>query len=309
MEAFLKEPNGPHVVKNPRTDRTYLLPKTLNIWKDDIRSLTEIKAGELIPAGEFYTRQDIWDIILKNAHRTGEPGVVYIDRINEFNPTPHVGRIEATNPCGEQPLLPYEACNLGSINLAEFVHEDLGGAATVDWDALRETVHESTRYLDDIIDVNKYPLEEIDAICKANRKIGLGVMGFADALYKLGVAYDSAEGVEWGERFMTFVDDESHHYSEKLAKERGVFPNWKGSIYDTKYHRPMRNATCTTVAPTGTISIIAGCTGGIEPLYSLAFFRNVLKGQNEGQSPMVEINPVFEAVARREGFLSEGLME
>lgn len=309
MEAFLKEPNGPHVVKNPRTGRTYLLPKTLNIWKDDIRSLTEIKAGELIPAGEFYTRQDIWDIILKNAHRTGEPGVVYMDRINEFNPTPHIGRIEATNPCGEQPLLPYEACNLGSINLAEFVHEGLRGAATVDWDALRETVHESTRYLDDIIDVNQYPLAEIDAICKANRKIGLGVMGFADALYKLGVAYDSAEGVEWGERFMKFVDDESHYYSEKLAKERGVFPNWKGSIYDTKYHRPMRNATCTTVAPTGTISIIAGCTGGIEPLYSLAFFRNVLKGQNEGQAPMVEINPIFEAVARREGFLSEGLME
>jgi ribonucleoside-diphosphate reductase alpha chain len=309
MEAFLKEPNGPHVVKNPRTGRTYLLPKALNVWKDDIRSLTEIKAGELIPAGEFYTRQDIWDIILKNAHRTGEPGVVYIDRINEFNPTPHIGRIEATNPCGEQPLLPYEACNLGSINLAEFVHEDPRGAATVDWDALRETIHESTRYLDDIIDVNQYPLAEIDAICKANRKIGLGVMGFADALYKLGVAYDSAEGVEWGERFMKFVDDESHHYSEKLAKERGAFPNWKGSIYDTKYHRPMRNATCTTVAPTGTISIIAGCTGGIEPLYSLAFFRNVLKGQNEGQAPMVEINPIFEAVARREGFLSEGLME
>jgi len=309
MEAFLKEPNGPHVVKNPRTGRTYLLPKALDIWKDDIRSLTEIKAGELIPAGEFYTRQDIWDIILKNAHRTGEPGVVYIDRINEFNPTPHIGRIEATNPCGEQPLLPYEACNLGSINLAEFVHEDPRGLATVDWDALRETIHESTRYLDDIIDVNKYPLAEIDSICKANRKIGLGVMGFADALYKLCVAYDSAEGVEWGERFMKFVDDESHDYSEKLAKERGVFPNWKGSVYDTKYHRPMRNATCTTVAPTGTISIIAGCTGGIEPLYSLAFFRNVLKGQNEGQAPMVEINPIFEAVARREGFLSEGLME
>src|SRR3972149_233359 len=242
MEAFLKEPNGPHVVKNPRTGRTYLLPKALNIWQDDIRSLTEIKAGELIPAGEFYTRQDIWDIILKNAHRTGEPGVVYIDRINEFNPTPHIGRMEATNPCGEQPLLPYEACNLGSINLAEFVHEDPSGAATIDWDALRETVHESTRYLDDIIDVNQYPLEEIDAICKANRKIGLGGMGFPGA-------------------------------------------------------------------PGGTISFLGGCRGGREPLYSLAFFRNVLKGQNEGQGPMVEINSIFEAVARREGFLSEGLME
>jgi ribonucleoside-diphosphate reductase alpha chain len=309
MEAFQKEPNAPHVVKNPRTGRTYLLSKNLEIWKYDLRTLVEIKPGEPMPVGDFYTRQDIWDIILTNAHRTGEPGVVYIDRINEFNPTPHIGRIEATNPCGEQPLLPYEACNLGSINLAEFVHEGIRGAPAVDWDALRETVHESTRYLDDIIDVNKYPLAEIDAICKANRKIGLGVMGFADALYKLGVAYDSDEGVEWGERFMKFVDDESHNYSEKLANERGCFPNWKGSIYDTKHHRPMRNATCTTVAPTGTISIIAGCTGGIEPLYSLAFFRNVLKGQNEGQGPMVEINSIFEAVARREGFLSEGLME
>ncbi len=309
MEAFLKEPKAPHVVKNPRTDRTYLLPKSLDIWKDDIRSLTEIKNGEPVPAGEFYTRQDIWDIILKNAHRTGEPGVVYIDRINEFNPTPHIGRMEATNPCGEQPLLPYEACNLGSINLAEFVGVDDQGAADVDWEALRVAVHESTRFLDDIIDVNKYPLDEIDSICKANRKIGLGVMGFADALYKLEVAYDSEEGVQWGERFMKFVDEESHKYSEKLAQERGNFPNWKGSIYDTKYHRPMRNATCTTVAPTGTISIIAGCTGGIEPLYSLAFFRNVLKGQNEGKAPMAEINPIFESVARREGFLSEGLME
>jgi len=309
MEAFQKEPNAPHVVKNPRTGRTYLLSKNLEIWKYDLRTLVEIKPGDPMPVGDFYTRQDIWDIILTNAHRTGEPGVVYIDRINEFNPTPHIGRIEATNPCGEQPLLPYEACNLGSINLAEFVHEGIRGVPTVDWDALRETVHESTRYLDDIIDVNKYPLAEIDAICKANRKIGLGVMGFADALYKLGVAYDSDEGVEWGERFMKFVDDESHNYSEKLANERGCFPNWKGSIYDTKHHRPMRNATCTTVAPTGTISIIAGCTGGIEPLYSLAFFRNVLKGQNEGQGPMVEINSIFEAVARREGFLSEGLME
>ncbi len=309
MDDFLKAPGAPHVVKNPRTGRTYLLPKDLEIWKYDLRSLPEIKEGQALPEGESYTRQDIWDIIIKNAHRTGEPGVVYIDRINEFNPTPHIGRIEATNPCGEQPLLPYEACNLGSINLAEFVHAGVRGVPTVDWDGLRETVHESTRYLDNVIDVNQYPLDEIDSICKANRKIGLGVMGFADALYKLGVAYNTEEGVAWGQRFMKFVDDESHNYSEKLAADRGSFPNWKGSIYDTKFHRPMRNATCTTVAPTGTISIIAGCAGGIEPLYSLAFYRNVLRGQAEGQTPMVEINPIFEGVARRQGLFSEGLME
>jgi len=309
MESFLREPNGPHVVRNPRTGRRYVLPKNLEIAKYDLRSLPEIGADGSTPPGEFYTRKDIWTIIVTNAHRTGEPGVVYIDRINQQNPTPHVGRMEATNPCGEQPLLPYEACNLGSINLAEFVRADERGRPAVDWDGLRVTVHESTRYLDNVIDANNYPLPQIDQICKANRKIGLGVMGFADALYKLRVPYDSDEGVEWGRRFMEFVDRESHDYSEKLAGLRGSFPNWKGSIYDTKFHRPMRNATCTTVAPTGTISIIAGCSGGIEPLYSLAFFRNVLRGQREGEGPMIEINPIFETVAREQGFFSEGLME
>ncbi len=309
MEDFLRDANGPHVVKNPRTDRRYVLPKSLEIWKYDIRSLIEVKADGSTPPGDYYTRRDIWNIIVTNAHRTGEPGVAFIDRINEFNPTPHVGRIEATNPCGEQPLLPYEACNLGSINLAEFVNGHAGGKPTVDWDGLRESVHESTRYLDNVIDANRYPLPEIDHVCKANRKIGLGIMGFADALYKLEVPYNCEEGVEWGRRFMRFVDDESHNYSEMLAAERGCFPNWKESIWDTRHHRPMRNATCSTVAPTGTISIIAGCSGGIEPMYSLAFFRNVLRGQNEGKGPMVEINPIFEAVAKIRGFYCEGLME
>ncbi len=309
MESFLKAPKAPHVVSNPRTGRQYLLPKALRIWEYDLRSLTELPADGTVPPGEFYTRRDIWDIIITNAHRTGEPGVVFMDRINESNPTPHVGRIEATNPCGEQPLLPFEACNLGSINLALFVEENETGTPAVEWDGLRTTVQESTRFLDNIIDVNRYPLPQIDEICKANRKIGLGVMGFADALFKLGVPYDSEEGVKWGERFMEFVDETSHDYSEFLAGERGCFPNWKGSIYDTQHHRPMRNATCTTVAPTGTISIIAGCSGGIEPMYSLAFFRNVLRGHAQAKTPMVEINSIFEGVARRSGFFSEGLME
>jgi ribonucleoside-diphosphate reductase alpha chain len=309
MEAFLRDPDGAHIVMNPRTGAKFLLPKNLEIWKYDIRSLVALSDDEAVPEGEFYTRRDIWDIIIKNAHRTGEPGVCFMDRVNEHNPTPHVGRIEATNPCGEQPLLPYEACNLGSINLAVFIGEGDDGKPAVDWDALRETVHESTRYLDNVIDANRYPLPEIDRICKSNRKIGLGIMGFADALYLLGVPYDSEEGVAWGERFMRFVNDESHAYSEKLANERGSFSNWKGSIWDVKHHRPMRNSTCTTVAPTGTISIISACSGGIEPLYSLAFFRNVLRGQDEGKAPMVETNPIFEAVARRRNFFSEGLME
>ena len=309
MERFTRDPSQPHVVRNPRTGRTYLLPRNLSIWEYDLRSLVELREFQPLPQGEFYTSADIWNIIINNAHRTGEPGVVFMDRINEFNPTPHIGRMEATNPCGEQPLLPYEACNLGSINLAEFINEDASDKVSVDWDGLRECVHETTRFLDNIIDVNRYPLKEITDMCKANRKIGLGIMGFADALYKLRVPYNSEDGVAWGERFMKFVDDESHDSSEKLAVERGCFPNWKGSIYDTQFHRPMRNATCTTVAPTGTISIIAGCSGGIEPMYSLAFFRNVLRGQSEGKGPMIETSPIFEAEARRRGFFGEGLME
>ena len=309
MEGFIKDPDGAHVVRNPRTGKEYVLPKELDIGGYDIRLLVEVNEDGTVPVGEFYTRNDIWDIIITNAHRTGEPGVAYIDRINEDNPTPHVGRIEATNPCGEQPLLPYEACNLGSVNLAEFVCVNDRGESAVDWNGLRETVHDATRFLDDVIDVNLYPLPEIDRMCKLNRKIGLGIMGFADALYRLGVPYDSEEGAEWGERFMRFVNDESHNCSEKLAAQRGAFPSWEGSVWDTKLHRPMRNATCTTVAPTGTISIIAACSGGIEPMYSLAFYRNVLRDKDQGTSPMVEVNPIFDAVARKHGFYSEGLME
>ncbi len=309
MNSFINDKDGAHVVRNPRTGRQYVLPKNLDIAGYDIRSLVELNEKGAVPDGDYYTHNDIWNIIITNAHRTGEPGVAYIDRINADNPTPHVGRIEATNPCGEQPLLPYEACNLGSVNLAEFVRVNDRGEPAVDWNGLRETVHDATRFLDNVIDVNRYPLPEIDRMCKLNRKIGLGIMGFADALYKLGVPYDSEEGAEWGERFMRFVHEESHNTSEKLASERGSFPNWEGSIWDTKFHRSIRNATCTTVAPTGTISIIAACSGGIEPMYSLAFYRNVLRDKNEDTTPMVEVNPIFEAVARKRGFYGEGLME
>ena len=331
MEEFLKDKESPHVVRNPRNGKEFLIPKNVKVWEYNVRSLIPVRRG---PSGELqvaeqdgevlsdsavtrgssvdqdvYTKNDIWQIIIKNAHRTGEPGVVFIDRINEANPTPHVGRIEATNPCGEQPLLPYEACNLGSIDLSKFILNAGGPEARVDWDALRTSVHESTRFLDNVIDANRYPLPEIDEMCKGNRKIGLGIMGFADALYMLGVSYCSEEGVQWGKRFMQFVDDESHNYGEQLAQERESFPYWKGSIWDTKHHRPMRNATNTTVAPTGTISIIAGCSGGIEPMFNLVFYRNVLKGQDEGKTPMVEVNPIFEKVARDRGFYSEGLMD
>src|SRR5262245_12754116 len=331
MDEFLADPDSPQVVRNPRTGVCFLLPRDLEIWKYDVRSLIETNQVEAIASrdsraayystpkfigtlpealqGKVYTKRDIWSFIIKNAWQTGEPGVVFIDRINESNPTPHIGRMEATNPCGEQPLLPYEACNLGSINLGNFIRNGCTPAAEVDWDALRECVHASTRYLDNVIDANNYPLPEIDAVCKANRKIGLGIMGFADALYKLNVAYNSDLGVEWGERFMKFVNDEAHNYSEHLAKLRGCFPNWKGSHWDTKYRRLMRNSCSTTVAPTGTISIISNCSGGIEPMFSLAFIRNVLRGQKQGEKPLVEVNDTFKKVAAARGFLSDALLE
>lgn len=307
MEAYRAAPDAPHVVRNPRTGKTYFLPKSIAVWEYDLTSLptTEDAPSE----GEFYTRRDIWDIIVKNAWKTGEPGVVYIDRINNDNPTPHIGRMEATNPCGEQPLLPYEACNLGSVNLARFIDNACTPQAKVNWSALRTTIHESTRFLDNVIDANNYPLPEIDAICKGNRKIGLGVMGFADALFNLGVRYDSEEGVEWGERFMKFLNDEAHAYSEKLARERGCFPNWKGSTWETKQGRAMRNACCTTVAPTGTISIIADCSCGIEPLFSLVFYRNVLKGQAEGRVPMIEVSKIFKKVIQERGLFNSDVLD
>jgi ribonucleoside-diphosphate reductase alpha chain len=331
MSEFLEDPDSAHLVVNPRTGQEYLLQRDLDIWEYDLRSLIHARRGQngelrvigkdgqenneqVVTRGSsfdvpVYSKRDIWDLIVNNAHRTGEPGVVFIDEINRHNPTPHIGRIEATNPCGEQPLLPYEACNLGSINLSAFINNPCTPDAGVDWDALRETIHDSTRFLDNVIDANRYPLEQIDRMCKANRKIGLGIMGFADALYKLGVRYSSEKGLEWGERFMQFINDESHNASEQLANKRGCFPNWAGSIWDTHHHRPMRNSACTTVAPTGTISIIAGCTGGVEPMFNLVFIRNVLKERNDKENPMIEINPIFEQVAGERGFFSEGMME
>lgn len=323
MEGFLADPNSPHVVRNPRSGAEFYIPREIDIKSYDVRTLIPVTSdlkpqvcedgAVQVAVGDspvtVYSKQDVWNIIVGHAWQTGEPGVVFIDRINEHNPTPHVGRIEATNPCGEQPLLPYEACNLGSLNLGYFVVDACTDKAHVNWDAMREAIELSVRFLDNVIDANVYPLPQIEAVCKANRKIGLGIMGFADALFKLGVSYCSEEGVVWGERFMQFLNDAAHDCSEKLAVERGCFPNWKGSIWDTKFHRPMRNAATTTVAPTGTISIICDCSAGIEPLFSLAFFRNVLKGQDEGKGPMIQTNDIFERVARERGIHSEGLME
>jgi ribonucleoside-diphosphate reductase alpha chain len=255
--------------------------------------------------------QDVWNTMIEGAWRTGEPGVFFIDEANRYNPVPHLGQYEATNPCGEQPLLAYDVCNLGSINVGHYVKD-----GALDWDAFKRDVHLSTHFLDNIIDVNRYPLPEIDALSKRIRRIGLGVMGFADALVRLGIPYDSEEGVEFGRRVMEYVDREAKRESQRLAEERGAFPEWARSIFgpdetcargpDGQRIRPMqllRNCNVTTVAPTGTISIIAGCSSGLEPLFAVAFMRN------QAGVMMPDVNDDFVEIARREGWYSDALME
>jgi ribonucleoside-diphosphate reductase alpha chain len=263
--------------------------------------------------------REIFDMIIHGAWLTGEPGTFFIDRANEFNPVPRLGSYEATNPCGEQPLLPYDVCNLGSINLGLFVKEDVrpgaDPAAAVDWDALRHVIHLSVHFLDNVIDANKYPLEEIHTLAQKIRRVGLGVMGWADMLVRLGLPYDSAEGVDMGRRVMAFLDEEARKASGKLAETRGVYPAWAESVWgpddtaarraDESRVRPMRalrNCNLTTVAPTGTISIFAGCSGGIEPLFAVAFMRN------QAGSLMPDVNPDFVRMAQEQGWYSDDLM-
>ena len=242
--------------------------------------------------------KEVWNLMARSAWASGDPGVVFIDEINRHNPTPRVGRIESTNPCGEQPLLPYESCNLGSINLPRTVEE-----GKINWERLRGIVGNGVHFLDNVVDANKYPLKETDKITRANRKIGLGVMGFADMLIKLDVPYDSEEALSIGEKIMKFIEEESHKKSVELGEERGSFQNFDGSIWKDKYPA-MRNATVTTIAPTGTISIIAGCSSGIEPIFAISFIRNVLSGTR-----LFETNPLFEMISKERGFYSAKLFE
>ncbi len=302
MNTYAKNPNQPNVVTNPRTKKSYVLQKSLNIDLYQLNDLMPLETYEALapdarPA--VWLMSEIWDTIVQNAWQTGEPGIVFIDRISQFNPTPNVGEMEATNPCGEQPLLPYEACNLGSINLGYFCGKT---KEDYDWDGLRRATRLATRFLENVVEVNNYVIPQIEHICKGNRKIGLGIMGFADALFKMGIGYNTPEGVEWGEKFMKFVNDEAHNESERLANERGVFGNWKGSRWETQWKRKQRNACSTTVAPTGTISIISNCSGGIEPLFSLAFFRHVMRDHTGKAQQMVEVNDIFKAVAKANNY-------
>jgi ribonucleoside-diphosphate reductase alpha chain len=245
---------------------------------------------------------EVYEALVAQAWKTGDPGIVFLDRMNSDNPTPALGEIESTNPCGEQPLLPLEACNLGSINLAKFVTTGESGPA-VDYPALKDAIAWSVRFLDNTIDMSRYPLPEITEMVRGNRKIGLGVMGFADLLYQIGTPYNSEEALQVAGEVMRFIQETCHETSRVLAEERGVFANWDRSVYKEKCLK-RRNATTTTIAPTGTLSIIAGCSSGIEPLFALSFVRTVMDNDK-----LMEVNPVFEKTARERGFYSLDLMD
>jgi ribonucleoside-diphosphate reductase alpha chain len=261
------------------------------------------------PVGQLDASQ-VFNAIITAAWRTGDPGLVFLDTINRAQPTPHLGAIEATNPCGEIPLLPYESCNLGSINLSHMIVEpgeragERAGRREIDWERLRATIHTAVRFLDDVIEVGRFPVPQIRAMTHGNRKIGLGVMGFAEMLVRLGISYDSEAAIAAADRIMRFIAEEARQASAALAEERGAFPNWTGSTLEARGIR-VRNATQTAIAPTGTISLIAGASASIEPLFALAYrHSHVLE-----EETLVEVNPIFQQVIREAGLDPKTLMQ
>jgi len=277
------------------------------ITEDFMNKVIEDKEYDLInphtkQAVASLKAKEVFDLIVDMAWKNGEPGIIFIDRINKDNPTPKSGDIESTNPCGEQPILPFESCNLGSINLSKVVSEN--GKKEVDWEKLKALVHRSVHFLDNVIDMNKFPLDEIEKTTKTNRKIGLGVMGWADMLIKLEISYNSEEAVKLAEEVMGFIDGEAKNKSRELAEKRASFPSFNDSVFPEKGVGKRRNATLTTIAPTGTISIISNASSGIEPLFALSYYRNVMDNDK-----LIEANPLFEEIAKRDGFYSRELME
>ena len=265
------------------------------VEKDEEYELMNPRTGE---AATKLKARRVFSLIVHQAWKNGEPGVIFIDKMNKDNPTPEIGIIESTNPCGEQPLLAYESCNLGSINLARMVKE-----GKIDSEKLARTIKTTVHFLDNVIDMNRYPLKQIDEVTKANRKIGLGIMGFADMLTQLGIPYNSNETLQIAEEVMKFIQCESRKASEGLAERRGVFSNYEKSIYCMRNGPRLRNATTTTIAPTGTLSIIANCSSGIEPIFAISYIRNIMDN-----TELLEVNPIFESVAYKRGFHSDELM-
>lgn len=296
MLQYQNDPAALHVVANPHDGRrAYLVRES---GRPDYEAFARDVTDD--ESADYYTVGEIFDLIIDKAWGSGEPGLIFIDRVNEHNQTPNIGAMTTTNPCGEQPLLPYEACNLGSLNLARFVRQD----STIDYDDLRKTVRTAVRFLDDVVEVNNYPTKEIDEMCRANRKIGLGVMGWADLLFKTRIPYDSDEALELARNLSDTIREEAWDADRELAEEKGCFDNWEGSVWDTVHNRKMRNAHCVTIAPTGTISIIAGCSGGIEPIFSLSFVRQVLNGQT-----LYEVNPIFREELETTGLSEDQIQE
>ncbi len=265
--------------------------------KSDVRyDLTNPRTGKVT---KTLRAKAVFERAVKSAWKTGDPGFIFIDEINRHNPTPDLGEIESTNPCGEQPLLPYESCNLGSINLSRMVRD-----GSIDWEKLKRTAHLGIHFLDNIIDINNFPLSEIASITRGNRKIGLGVMGFAEMLIQLGIPYASNEALEVAEGVMKFIQEEAIAQSMELARQRGSFPNFRGSLWEKRGYNGMRNASLITIAPTGTLSIIADTSSGIEPLFAISFYREILEGAR-----LLEVNHLFQFMAEAEGIANRDLME
>ncbi len=302
MEQVKSDRDALHVVVSPHDGKRAYVRKA-----DDSADYEAF--GTPVDAADYWTVGDVFELIVRKAWESGEPGLIFLDRINEVNPTPNVGPMTSTNPCGEQPLLPYEACNLGSLNLAAFYKPDAPKTAAledrIDWEGLERTVRTAIRFLDDVVEANNYPTPEIDRMCRANRKIGLGVMGWADLLFQLGVRYDGEDALALARRMGSFIREQAWDEDSRLADEKGVFAYWEGSRWDTVLGRKMRNAHCVTIAPTGTISIIAGCSGGIEPIFSLVFKRQVMRDSSGKAQIMFEANPVFLAALQADGMTPE----